>query len=199
MPNWINRVTVRDVAPRCFAKALCSGDDDPILFEYALDIAFEALVLRTIVEQQLAAVERLREPSAIALAKGDKSLKQARARILKAEQDYDKLVALTDGLLEKYKSQLPPPIVVDLPQEVFRGTGPIGIVPLHLLGFLAAKHEDLVANTHDQPNATVGHIEESVGERDEGAALEEAAADLIRLDRYEHGHGYDRIAPSSGL
>ena len=31
------------------------------------------------------------------------------------------------------------------------------------------------------------------------AELEEAAADLIRLDRYEHGHGYDRIAPSSGL
>ena len=26
----------------------------------------------------------------------------------------------------------------------------------------------------------------SVGERDEGEALEEAAADLIRLDRYEH-------------
>ena len=97
------------------------------------------------------------------------------------------------------KAELTPPIVLDLPQEVFRGTGPIGMVPLHLLGFLAAKHEDLVANAHDQPDAAVGHIEENVGERDEGEALEEAAADLIRLDRYEHRTRLRQIAPSSGL
>ena len=66
-----------------FAKALCGDDDNPLLFEQALAIAQEEFVLRAITGQQLAVVERMREPSAIALAKGDNSLKLARAELVK--------------------------------------------------------------------------------------------------------------------
>jgi len=166
-----------------FAEALCSKDDNPVLFEHALDIATQELVLRAISEQQLAVVERLREPSAIALAKGDNSLKLAQARMCKAERDYDRLMALSDSFLEKYKDELPPPIVIDLPQEIFGGSGEF--VPLHLLGFLAERHEELAANAQYQTDATVDQVEKNVPERYEGAALEEAAVDLVRLDRYE--------------
>ena len=168
-----------------FAKALCGDDDDPLLFEQALAISHQEFVLRAISEQQLAVLERVREPIAIALAKGDNSLKLARARIGKAERDYDELVALRDSLLEKYKDELPPPIVIDLPEDIFGGPGPVGLVPVHLLGFLATKHEELAANGQYQNDATVGQIEEGVPDRDEGEALEEAVVDLIRLDRYE--------------
>ncbi len=175
-----------------FAKALCGDDDDPLLFDKALAIAQEEFVLRAITEQQLAVVGRLREPSAIALAKGDNSLKLADERFSKAKRDYDTLVALSDSLLEKYKDELPPPIVVDLPVDVFGGPISGEYPQFHLLGFLADKQEDLVANAQDQTNATVDQVEETVdqveeevSERDEGAALEEAAVDLVRLDRYE--------------
>jgi hypothetical protein len=52
------------------AKSLCHRDDNPALFEQALVIANNELVLRAISPQQLAVVERLQEPSAKALAKG---------------------------------------------------------------------------------------------------------------------------------
>ena len=47
-----------------FAKALCGDDDDPSLFKQALTIANNALVLRAINVQQLAVIERVREPLA---------------------------------------------------------------------------------------------------------------------------------------
>ena len=69
-------------------------------------------------------------------------------------------MALSDSLLEKYKDELPPPIVVDLPEEIFGGPVSGTPVPFHLLGFLAARHEDLVANAPDQTDATVDQVEE---------------------------------------
>lgn len=167
-----------------FAIALCGDDNDPLLFDKALAIAQEEFVLRAIAEQRLAVVERVRDPSVIALAKGDNSLKMARARFKEAQRDYDKLEALSDGLLEKYKDELPPPFVVDLPVEVFGG--PISeYPPFHLLGFLADRHEEQAANAQDQTDATLDQVDEEISERDEGEALEEAAVDLVRLDRYE--------------
>ena len=167
-----------------FAQALCGDDNDPLLFDKALAIAQEEFVLRAIAGQQRAVVERVREPSVIALAKGDNSLKMVRARFKEAQRDYDKLVALSDSLLEKYKDELPPPFVVDLPVEVFGG--PIAeYPPFHLLGFLADRHEEQAANAQDQTDATLDQVDEEISERDEGEALEEAAVDLVRLDRYE--------------
>lgn len=65
-----------------FAKALCGGDDDPSLFEDALDVAECEMALRTVRAQRLAVVERLREVSAIALRKGDNGLIIGRAKFL---------------------------------------------------------------------------------------------------------------------
>ena len=63
-----------------FAKALCGNNDNPSLFEQAMVIARNELVLRAISAQQLAVVERVREPWVIALARGDNTLKLRRAR-----------------------------------------------------------------------------------------------------------------------
>jgi len=58
----------------CFAKALCGDDSDPALLAQAQVIVQNEMVLRAIREQQIALVERLRDPTAIALTKRDNSL-----------------------------------------------------------------------------------------------------------------------------
>jgi len=157
-----------------FAKALCGDDDSPSLFEPAKVIANNELVLRAIAEQQLAVVERVREPSAVALAKGDNSLALAKARMRKSRCADDELVTLREKLLEQYKAELPPPDVEDDCDEP---------IPPYLWEFLVDK-----ANAGDpQPSEaeTPGRPEAQIVERDEFAAFEEAAADLVRLARYE--------------
>src|SRR6478752_7708188 len=90
------------------AKALCRNDDDPTLYKQAVVIASHELVLRAISAQQIAVVERLRDPSAIALAKGNNRLQLAKARFLKSQLAYSALIALRDRLLEKYKNESKP-------------------------------------------------------------------------------------------
>jgi hypothetical protein len=162
-----------------FAKALCSEDDDPLLFEEALAIAYEEFVLRAITEQQLAVIERVREPSAVALAKGDNSLKLARARSRESREAYKEFVVLRDSLLEKYKDELPTPIGGSLADDA------VELVPLPLAIFLDDRWSEQIANGQEPIPAADIRIEREVSERDEGAALEEAAVDLVRLDRYE--------------
>lgn len=113
------------------AKSLCHRDDNPALFEQALVIANNELVLRAISAQQLAFVERLREPSARALAKGDNSLKLARARSRRAHEPCEHMALLRDILLEKYKDKLPPPI---LPEDMMSEID--CLFPRHLAEFL---------------------------------------------------------------
>jgi hypothetical protein len=91
------------------AKALCGSDDDPSLLAQARIIANNELVLRAISAQQLAVVERCREPTAVALAKGDNSIALAKARSRKTDQADAELEALIAKLLERYKDELPPP------------------------------------------------------------------------------------------
>jgi hypothetical protein len=74
------------------AKALCGVDDNPLLFEQALIIAENELLLHCIRVQRIAAIERLRDSTQIPLAKGDNSpaLAQAKsdeARLASAEID----------------------------------------------------------------------------------------------------------------
>jgi hypothetical protein len=77
-----------------FARMLCEGDDDPALLAQARIIANNDMVLRAINAQQIAVVERCREPTAIALAKGANSLALARARVREGEQAEAELHAL---------------------------------------------------------------------------------------------------------
>jgi len=175
-----------------FAKAICGADNDPLLFEQACIIAENDFVLRAIHAQQLAVVERVQEVTAIALAKGDNSLALAKARSLRSRLAYDELVALRDKLLLQYKDELPDPIETQVDDLVGCYAQ---LVPEHLREFLLDKEEasdqmEREAGVRDQAN-------EGINERDEFAALEEAAPDLIRLDRYELGPGRGKSVRSA--
>src|SRR5690348_13777685 len=105
----VHRHTVSATELEEFARALCEGDDDPALLVQARTIANNEMALRLIQEQQIAVVERCREPAAIALAKGDNRLALAEARFQEGQQAEAELKNLIARLLEKYKGELPPP------------------------------------------------------------------------------------------
>jgi hypothetical protein len=58
-------------------------------------------------------------------------------------------------------------------------------LPVHLLLFLDDKENEMAPGAAEKKSVDAAQLEEHVDERDESAALEEAALDLIRLDRYE--------------
>lgn len=174
-------MTYRDPVPTSelerFARTLCGDDSDPVLFEHALTIANNELVLRAIRAQQLAVVERLRDPSAIALARGDNSIALGEARFRKCEEAFDLAFVLRDRLLEKYKDKLPPPIVADCFSEMDE------LIPPHLEMFLQEQSEPEPKSSKMEGAAT--RSPQRVVERDNSVAMQEAALDLVRLDRYE--------------
>jgi hypothetical protein len=61
------------------AKAICGADAEPLLFEQALIIAENAMLLHCVATERVAVIERLRDITAMPLAKRD-TLTQARAR-----------------------------------------------------------------------------------------------------------------------
>jgi hypothetical protein len=163
-----------------FAKAICGVDNDPLLFEQACIIAENDFGLRAIHAQQLAVVERVQEVTAIALARGDNRLALAKARSLRSRLAHDELVALRDKLLLQYKDELPDPIEAQV--DDLMGCYE-QLVPEHLREFLLDKEKS--SDPIDREAGVRNQANEGINERDEFAALEEAAADLIRLDRYE--------------
>jgi len=62
------------------AKALSDGDSNPELFEQALIIAENDLLLRSVRTHRVVCIERLRDVTAIALVKGDNALDRDTAR-----------------------------------------------------------------------------------------------------------------------
>ena len=58
-----------------FARTLCGNDHNPLLFEQALTVAENHLMLRLIETQQLAVVERLWDRTETALGRGDNRLR----------------------------------------------------------------------------------------------------------------------------
>ena len=89
-----------------FANAICGDDSDPALLAQAEVIAQKEMVLRAIREQQIALVERLRDPTAIALTKRDNSLKLAKARSLQARAAAEEITLRLPRVLEKYRDRL---------------------------------------------------------------------------------------------
>ena len=110
---------------RSSALPICGADNDPLLFEQACIIAENDFVLRAIHAQQLAAVERVQEVTAIALAKGDNSLALANARSLRSRLAYDELVALRDKVLQQYKDELPDLVETQAEQLISRAPGSV--------------------------------------------------------------------------
>jgi hypothetical protein len=154
------------------AKAICGQSDPPDLLAQARLIATNALVLRAIAAQRMAVVERLRESTAIALAKGDNSLDVARARSMQtwlARREIDELVP---KVLKKYNNELKS-------KKQARGLGLI--VPGRIFALL----EWTDSIEHEQHAFEIARKLVEQSERDEFEALEQAANDLVRLERYE--------------
>lgn len=148
------------------ARAICGADDDSLLYGAAAAIAENHLLRRAIKAQQVAVVERLRERTAIAMAKGDNSLILAKARFLGAWLANRETEARVPKLLEKYK------VARNAIDE---------IVPIALKALLEEPESD--KEYQRAFDLTAKHIGENDRANDE--ALQAAIPDLKRLKRYE--------------
>jgi hypothetical protein len=73
------------------AHAYCEGDTDPLLFEAALAIAENDVILMVVHSERLAAIARMRDPDAIPFSQPKASLRRARARFAQAKLLYAEL------------------------------------------------------------------------------------------------------------
>ena len=89
LKHGLSAVVYRQPTPSAeierLAKAFYGHGENTDLLDQARIIAANALVLRAIGAQKIAVVERLRESTAIALAKGDNSLALAKARSMQSQ------------------------------------------------------------------------------------------------------------------
>jgi hypothetical protein len=74
------------------AKALCNGDSNPLLFEQAVIIAENEIVLRGVRLEKVARIERLRDPTAKPLSKKGDSLARAKVRFRLLKLRYKRLL-----------------------------------------------------------------------------------------------------------
>ena len=152
------------------AKAICGDNSDPALLAQARVIAQNEMVLRAIREQQTAVVERLREPTAIALTKRDNSLKLAKARSKQARRAEKEITRRLHGVLEKYRDRL----------QGDPNHSPYDLVPLGLKVLLEEPDSE-----EEQRALDLARKQIEQQQRDEHEALQKAIPDLIRLERYE--------------
>jgi hypothetical protein len=174
--HGLSAVVHRQPAPSAtierLAQAICGESERTDLLAQARLIAANALVLRAIAAQRMAVVERLRESTAIALAKGDNSLDLARARSMQtwlARKEIDELVP---KVLKKYNNEL---------KSIKQARDLKLIVPGRIFALL----EWTDSIEHEQHAFAIAQKLIEQQERDEFEALEEAANDLVRLERYE--------------
>lgn len=77
----VDPVRLRDI--ELMAKAMCADDTNPLLFEHALVLAESEMVLRCVRAEKVAAIERLRDVTAVPLAKDNRiALAKAKMREL---------------------------------------------------------------------------------------------------------------------
>jgi hypothetical protein len=151
---------VEQTPPATPAPHSAEGDQTPVSPKVA------------IAAQRVAVVERLWESTATALATGDNSLDLARARSMQtwlARREIDELVL---KVLKKYNNELKS-------KKQARGLGLI--VPERIFGLL--EWSDSIEHERHAFEIAQKLVEQN--ERDEFEALEEAANDLVRLERYE--------------
>jgi hypothetical protein len=191
-----------------FAKALCGSDDDPNLFEDALDVAECEMALRAVRAQRLAVVERLREVTAIPLRKGDNGLIIGQAKFMASWVLSREIEFLVPKLMEKYEQQISerkkaaaersdpaksPDGNLNKEKQDNVDVTPAeyvsGLVPIQLKALL----EPIEAP--EEKARAIGIVRQRLKERDEREAFEEAMPDLIRLERYEQ-QAYNRLIRS---
>jgi hypothetical protein len=176
LKHGLSAVVHRQTAPSAtierLAKAICGESERPELLAQARLIAINAVALRAIAAQRVAVVERLRESTAIPLAKGDNSLDLARARSMQtwlARREIDELVP---KILKKYNNEL---------KSKKQASDLKLIVPGRIFSLL--EWSDSVEHERHALEIAQKLIEQN--ERNEFEALEAAALDLVRLERYE--------------
>jgi hypothetical protein len=153
------------------AKAMCGPDDDPRTLAQAAKIAACELEFQAIRTEQVAAVERLREPYAVPFGKRDNSVQLGLARSMESWVADRELAARLPAVLKAHKHEMPPkepPTDDDLPGF---------LVPLRLVALIEGPDEPT-------PEA-LEQAKKLIEERDEYQALQAAILDLLVLDRYE--------------
>jgi len=137
------------------AKLLCEGNDNPALFEQGRAVARSAIAIRSIEAEQIAVLERLRDPKRVAFS-NSVNIDLAKERSIRLLKILDERIATRDRLIAELQEELPP-------------------------------LSELMEDDDDEPDPIPPPEEKVVPpikERDDAEALEEAAVDLIRLDRY---------------
>jgi hypothetical protein len=173
----INRRPAPSGAIERLALAICGQDADEALLEQARIIAANEFTFRAINAQKIAMVERLRDHTAIALAKGDNSLELAKARFMQAWLAHREIEALIPKIREKYKDQIRRPAKSTNGLEL-----ETGMIPINIKALLSEEPVSVEAKHHA---VDVARKLINAQERDEYEALEEGVADLVRVDRYE--------------
>ena len=130
-------------------------------------------MLRLIEAQQVAVVERLWDRTETALGKGDNRLRLAKARVRDRQLAEKLLVPLRDWLLRKYKDVLEEDTLSSY-----------CCVPCNLEDYLEGKASELESEALKKPGIRF-HSDFCMRPRDELAAMQEGARDLIRLERYQ--------------
>lgn len=144
------------------AKRICGASENPLLFEQAVIIAECELLLRHVMEERIAVIERLRDPRLGPLAEGDNSLTLAKARLQESELAYAELVKLYPEIPEK------------------------GLIQFHIdLGTILGKQLEEKGASGGAPATMDQSIFGGFKERDEFDAMRIATPDLARLTRYE--------------
>ena len=152
------------------SPGLSRGESErPELLAQARLIAINALALRAIAAQRVAVVERLRNSSAVALAKGDNSLDLARVRSMQtwlARKEIDELSPQSSRRNTTMSSRA----------KSRQGAWEL-IVPGRIFSLL--EWSDSIE--HEQHAFEIAQKLVEQNERDDFAALEAAAIDLVRL------------------
>jgi hypothetical protein len=162
------------------ASMICGDDDKPELWASAQVIARNELVLRAIREQQIALIERVRDPATIALAKRHNMVKLAKQRWAQSDAAHNKIEVLLPKVLDKYRDRLRPE---DFDPNAYHNE----LVPWGLKVLL----EDAATPEQHEQAGDLARKEIEQQQRDEHEALKQALPDLIRLDRYE-GRAWSR-------
>jgi hypothetical protein len=159
------------------ARALCGDNTDPALFAQAVKIAENEMLLRAIRAQQVAVIERLREPSLVPFVKKDNSFQLGLARFMEGWLAEWEIEARLPKLLEKYKDQMLPILEHDNKYpNCLRNIGDL---------YTILEEPDYIDEQTRESARKQIEERDRIEQRDEYEALETAIGDLVRLDRYQ--------------
>jgi hypothetical protein len=182
-----------------FARALCGGDDDPVLFAKAVQIAQNQMTLRDVRAYQVYVIERLREPYEVPFAKKDNCLELATGRSMEGWLAVWEIKKQLPAVLEKYREQMGL-ANVPAPQDPAPWTNELVLddETLHfykVTDWARLGDADMIVPIKLKARVEEAEVDETIRElarkrleereRDEFEALEAAVLDLIRLGRYE--------------